>query len=191
MAIQWSALPDLECFEIQNSLAFSLLEKLVGRGRLKFKRGFNWTWEPCCKQIPLHFVPNRHHCFFSSNHRHFKPDGPSLEVESESVCLSLGVRLTPSRSWYHGYPTCVTESITISSFFFWWPKCDAIVCVPIRWKWKVHYGGPSYKRKGFNISFKNHQHKKRTCKRHIWNPRFMISVSDHAILMSLRQTKPS
>ena len=104
-------------WHFQNSLAFSLLEKLVGRGRLKFKRGFNWTWEPCCKQIPLHFVPNRHHCFFSSNHRHFKPYGPSLEVESESVCLSLGVRLTPPRSWYHGYPTCVTESITVSSFF--------------------------------------------------------------------------
>ena len=104
-------------WHFQNSLVFSLLEKLVGRGRLKFKRGFNWTWEPCCKQIPLHFVPNRHHCFFSSNHRHFKPYGPSLEVESESVCLSLGVRLTPPRSWYHGNPTCVTESITVSSFF--------------------------------------------------------------------------
>ena len=76
-------------WNFQNSLAFSLLEELVGRGRLKFKRGFNWTWEPCCKQIPLHFVPNRHHCFFSSNHRHFKPYGPSLCRSWIRVCLSV------------------------------------------------------------------------------------------------------
>ena len=31
--------------------------------------------------------------------------------------VNIGVRLTPPRSWYYGYPTCVTESITVSKFW--------------------------------------------------------------------------